>query len=213
MTPSEATKQDLETLIGKANDLAKEMGLTLYLDPSNITLQSGDNTHGYYDEGKITLTYDQQGISKPDLIRLLVHEGIHERFEKEIILNCKNPVDSVYVGMLFNEPLAYAVQFFFDAESYAGMLNAGNPSARMSTGCLNPELAYAIAKACKNGMKMDDIFEKVKTIQWPERSPCHPTATMAKFVRDVLGMNLTDVFEKEDADRYESWIAEEASAK
>jgi hypothetical protein len=105
------------------------------------------------------------------------------------------------------------IEFTVDAESYAGMLNAGNPSARMSTGCLNPELAYAIAKACKNGMKMDDIFEKVKTIQWPERSPCHPTATMAKFVRDVLGMNLTDVFGKEDADRYESWIAEEASAQ
>ncbi len=212
MTPSEVTRQDLEALVSKANELAKEMGLTLHLDPSKINLQPGDNVHGNYneDDNNITLNYDQKGIFDQDLIKILVHEGTHEKFDKEIVPNCKNYITKCYISALFDENLAYAVQFFFDAEIYTQGLGSKNPEVFRQTNCHYPQLGYAIAKACKNGMKMDEIFDKVKTIQLSD-DPKYPSAIVAKFIRDDLGIKLTDVFEKENANKYERCIAAEAA--
>jgi hypothetical protein len=206
MTPSEVTKQDLEALVGKANEFAKDMGVTLDLDPSRIRLQPSPKTsyNGHFVRAskQIVLEYNQKtDFSSDDLAWTLVHEGIHEKFDKEILPKYQRNIFGYYLDIL-TEVLAYSAQFFSKPKHYLELWKQPDEADKANTFL---KLSYATAQACKNGMKMDEIFNKLKAVPY---SPSDPDIVIfARYTTDVLGLNLADVFGKEEVDMIEKALA------
>jgi hypothetical protein len=223
MTPSEVTKQDLEALVGKANELAKEIGLTYNLSLDDITVRPryvAENreeiVQGKFspENGKITITYNNNQFVIEKRAGTLLHETVHKKFEEEIMPYCKEKNSELVRA--FNEGLGFAVDFFFDEKKYLPCLS--HKDGLLTIFWPSPELSYAIARVCKNGMSMDEIFGKVKTylsapLREIEDTQGYPfSVEYARFIRNELGQNLDDIFQdKEELAYVKSELAKEAA--
>ena len=224
MTPSKVTKKDLEALVSKANEFAKEMGLTLSLDASKITFHCAGpdgNIGGTFNDesGEIGLNYRTiEDISSPDLARSLVHEGAHKKYFDEIDPFCykKDYAFKCAFKKMFIENLGYAVNIFFDNRPQKEL----NSAWALLGGWIFSPLAHAMAKACKNGMPMDEIFEKVREYS---KNPAHHSDEVdavdfayllaGKLITKELGFELGDFVSDWKKEWIEKMLAKEASAQ
>jgi hypothetical protein len=225
MTP-EVTKQDLEALISRANEKSKKLGLTLNLDPSKINIQyishKSDNVEGgeYDFKTDVIILNVYADDSQEWLASKLVHEGVHQKVQKEIVPYC-HPSNLERCGLftasdrynlaewIFNEGLAYATNLADEEDNntkqfFDGIKNVGLPFYLMDL-WPSPELSYAVLKACESGMPMDEIFAKTKEFL-AEPHEEFPHYEIARFIKEKLNQDPVEIYELCNSS-YKSWAA------
>jgi hypothetical protein len=218
-------EMNLESVIAEAHKLADEIGLTLNLNASDIEISIEDG----HVEGEEGAAYNSEkdkiylGLKAPPAVALM-HEGIHQKVTREISPSCPGGKYSdyklMYAEKLFGEALAYGAELFLnrtDSENIEQRVEYLCSDLECSDRywyCPSPELAKAIAKACKNGVKMDEIFEKVKGFI-PKLPPFdvplkfYFTYAAAQFITKVLKQPITDFYSNKDMTAF----AEELEAR
>lgn len=191
---------NIEVLIDKANELAKEIGLTLFLDPSKINMQPYRNEYDltdgrYREKSDIIDIFTQNTESTQDTIMTLIHEGIHQRTYKEIIPHCPFENRFSIARSLFGEALAYAPEYIFNNEKFKQRFKTYTECEKIHRVMYwpYPELSVAMAEACKAGTTMDEIFDKVKNYLAKPRNEMHDQNIVWQFIKEELGQDLDEL--------------------